>query len=832
MEYFKYNKKNIINDIKKYRNNFFSLTDKELEEKIVNLKSADKTTLIFPEIIAICCEAIFRNTNKEPFKVQIIAAIALCNEKIAEIKTGEGKSLIAVLASSILALYGRNVHIMTINEYLVKRDYEEFKNVYKTLKITASYISEKMNTEQKIKAYKSDVVYGVGTEFAFDYLRDNVAKNKIQLMQQKLDFAIIDEADSILIDEAKTPIILSSSYNSSNKIFNKVNTLIKTFLFVNKDEVSLDGEKYDCIVDKKEHSVYLTDDGVKKVQDSFNVENLNSPENLSLLHTVNQCLKANALMEKEKDYIVKNNEIVLIDPLTGRLSVGKKYSDGLHQAIEAKENIKAKDITKTHASIATASFFNLYNSFAGMTGTIKTEETEVFERFNKDVVVVDTNKPYIRKDFPDRVFVDYETKIAAIIDEIISTNKKGQPLLIGTTSISKSKEISNILNEKGIKHNLLNASNNEQEASIIAQAGRLGAITVATNMAGRGTDILLGGNPLFLTKEKLLNMGYSNDRIDNFINNNVKDTSLEIDFKKIYKQTKEIVDNEKKQVLKLGGLYVLGTEHYDSARIDNQLRGRAGRQGDPGKSQFFISLDDEIFETFGNHNFIKSLKGYLNMNNKKEITRFHYNFSRGPQKQCEQANAESRKAVYDFDLANSYQRDTIYKLRKDLLLGENLLSSLISTRENVVQFIMDTNFPKGKINKESIEKFNKKYGKVITIELPSKRNKYKEIVTTLKRETSNLYLNKINECKELGVNFEAVWQFAYINIIDMNWPSYLDFLNNLKDICQISSFGTNNPIINYRIEASEYFKNFLKLISINAFFAFINMSFTIEKEKL
>lgn len=820
---FKYNKKTIIRNIKQAQQSLSLLDDEEFKNKILEIKSDNKK--IPADVIAVCCEAISRCINKQPFDVQILAALTLCDEKIAEIKTGEGKSLIAVLASSVLAFYDRNIHIMTVNEYLVKRDYAEFKPVFDLLQIKVSYISEKMNTEQKIKSYKSDVVYGVGTEFAFDYLRDNTAKNKIQLMQKTLDFAIVDEADSILIDEARTPIVLSSSYNSSNKVFNKVNSIVKDFRFVNKDDVLLNNE-YDCIIDKKLHSTYLTNEGVKKIQVFFEIDNLNAPENLGLLHVVNQSLKATAFMKKDRDYIVRNNEIVLIDSFTGRLAEGKKFSDGLHQAIEAKENITAKDITKTHASIATASFFDLYKSFAGMTGTIKTEEAEVFERFDKDVVVIKTNKPYIRKDLPDRIFIDHKTKINKIIEEIISVNKTGQPILVGTTSIEKSKEISAILQENNISHNLLNASNNEHEAQVIAQAGRLNAITVATNMAGRGTDILLGGNPLFLTKEKLLNNGYSRTRIDDFINGNIKDSSLQSDFEKIYKEEKEITDREKEKVISLGGLYVLGTEHYDAERIDNQLRGRAGRQGDPGKSQFFVSLEDNILKIYGNQNFIKTIKSGLSVSNKKELVKFPYNFLRSAQKQCEQANAEFRKTVYEFDTANSYQRDAIYSLRRGLLMGKDLLPSLISTREIVPSLIMSLYFSKRKITKKDIDNFNKKYDKLIGLELPLTGNKYKRLMAVIEEKTSNLYFDKLYEYKKLGVEPEAVWQFAYINIIDRNWPRYLDFLNNLKDISQVSSFGVNSPIINYRFEASDYFEKFLASIKVDAFLAFVNMSFS------
>ena len=820
---FKYDKKTIIKDISQAQQSLSLLDDEEFKNKILEIKSDNKK--IPADVIAVCCEAISRCINKQPFDVQILAALTLCDEKIAEIKTGEGKSLIAVLASSVLAFYDRNIHIMTVNEYLVKRDYAEFKPVFDLLQIKVSYISEKMNTEQKIKSYKSDVVYGVGTEFAFDYLRDNTAKNKIQLMQKTLDFAIVDEADSILIDEARTPIVLSSSYNSSNKVFNKVNSIVKDFRFVNKDDVLLNNE-YDCIIDKKLHSTYLTNEGVKKIQDFFEIDNLNAPENLGLLHVVNQSLKATAFMKKDRDYIVRNNEIVLIDSFTGRLAEGKKFSDGLHQAIEAKENIAAKDITKTHASIATASFFDLYNSFAGMTGTIKTEEAEVFERFNKDVVVVKTNKPYIRKDLPDRIFIDHKTKIDKIIEEIISVNKTGQPILVGTTSIEKSKEISAILQENNIAHNLLNASNNEHEAQVIAQAGRLNAITVSTNMAGRGTDILLGGNPLFLTKEKLLNNGYSKTRIDDFINGNIKDPSFQSDFEKIYKEEKEITDREKEKVISLGGLYVLGTEHYDAERIDNQLRGRAGRQGDPGKSQFFVSLEDNILKIYGNQNFIKTIKSGLSVSNKKELVKFPYNFLRSAQKQCEQANAEFRKTVYEFDTANSYQRDAIYSLRRGLLMGKDLLPSLISTREILPSLIMSLYFSKRKITKKDIDNFNKKYDKLIGLELPLTGNKYKKLMAVIEEKASNLYFDKLYECKNIGIEAEAVWQFAYINIIDRNWPRYLDFLNNLKDISQVSSFGVNSPIINYRFEASDYFEKFLASIKIDAFLAFVNMSFS------
>lgn len=820
----KYNKKTILSEVKKIQKKLETLAYDELKKKVAETKKMTKKEL--PFIIAICCQAITRSINKKPFDVQILGALSLCDEKIAEIKTGEGKSLIAVLSACILHFYERNIHIMTVNEYLVKRDYMEFKAVFDFLGINVSYILEKMNNEQKINSYKADIVYGVSTEFAFDYLKDNMAKNKMNVMQNTLDFAIIDEADSILIDEAKTPIILSSSYNSQNKVFQSVNNLVKTFSFIDKKDISLTGELYDCIFDKKMQSVYLTDEGVKKTEEFFDISNLNAPENLSLLHIVNQSLKAHCLMEKEKDYIVKNGEIVLINSSTGRLADGKKFADGLHQAIEAKENITTKDITKTHASIATASFFDLYKSFAGMTGTIKTEETEIFARYNKDVTVIATNKPYIRKDLPDRIFIDKETKIIEIIKEIIDINSTGQPILVGTTSISKSKEISDALTEKNISHHLLNATNDEKESEIIAQAGRLGTVTVTTNMAGRGTDILLGGNPTLLTRNKLIEKGYGKNRVDAFLNNNVKDSFLESEFKSLYKEIKMLTEKEREKVVKLGGLYVIGTEHYDSQRIDNQLRGRAGRQGDPGKSQFFVSFDDDIITAFGNQNLVKTLKSGLVLSNKTELTNFPYDLFKSAQKQCEQTNAEYRKTVYEFDTANSYQRNYVYSLRKKILDGEYLLGSLISLREEIPSIIMDAYFSKNKLIEKNLHIFNEKYDKILKLELPADRNKKKVLHTVLEEKTSSLYSKKIEECKTLGANRESVWQYVLINTIDNHWSRYLDYLNNLKDISQISAFGTNSPIADYRIEASDAFKDFINIIKINAFFAFVNISFS------
>ncbi len=610
----------------------------EKREKILNE--------ILPDAFAIVREAAKRTLNMRHFDVQLIGGIVLHQGKIAEMKTGEGKTLVATLPAYLNALVGRGVHIVTVNDYLAKRDAEWMGKIYNYLGMDVGVIVSDMDDSERKKAYNAHITYGTNNEFGFDYLRDNMKFDINDYVQRDLYYAIVDEVDSILIDEARTPLIISGPVEEQTDIYKKVNNVVK---FLKKDT--------DFEIDEKARTITITDEGIKKLEKLLHIDNLYDPRNVELLHLINQALKAHHLFKRDVDYVVKDGQVIIVDEFTGRLMPGRRYSDGLHQALEAKEGVKIEKENQTLASITFQNYFRMYYKLAGMTGTADTEAVEFKKIYDLDVVVIPTNKPMIRKDYNDVIYKTEKEKFNAVIDEIVECHKRGQPVLVGTISIEKSEKLSKMLKKKKIPHNVLNAKHHEDEAYIIAQAGRKGAVTIATNMAGRGVDIVLGGNPEMMLKYEMVKLG------KNF-------TPEEAE--KRLEELKEQCKKEREEVLKAGGLHIIGTERHESRRIDNQLRGRSGRQGDPGSSRFYVSLEDDLMRIFGGER-ISNIMDKLGIDEGEPIqNRLITKSIENAQKKVEAHNFEIRKQLLEYDDVMNKQRETIYTLRKEILKGENV----------------------------------------------------------------------------------------------------------------------------------------------------------------
>ena len=601
-----------VNKVLALENEFAAMSDAELRGMTDKLKArlANGETLddILPEAFATCREASWRVLEMKHFPVQILGSLVLHQGRIAEMKTGEGKTLVATLACYLNALAGKGVHVVTVNDYLAKRDSEWMGKVYGYLGLTTGLVVNGLDSAQRRKAYAADITYGTNNEFGFDYLRDNMVTSKDRQVQRGHFFAIVDEVDSILIDEARTPLIISGQGDNSSELYTLADRFAKSLKVCRVAEMDakedndavLDG---DYIVDEKARSATLTQDGVAKAERYFGVENLMDPENMTLLHHINQAIRANGLMQRDVDYVVKDDQIIIVDEFTGRLMIGRRYNEGLHQAIEAKEGVTVAKESKTLASITFQNYFRLYNKLSGMTGTAATEESEFREIYNLDVIEIPTNRPVIRKDYDDFVYTTAKGKYHAVIDQIVECHKKGQPVLVGTVSIEKSELLSQMLDRRGIKHTVLNAKFHEKEAEIVAQAGKLGAVTIATNMAGRGTDIMLGGNAEFMAKHDMKKAGYEDEQISvatsYFDTDDEEVLALRKTYADLLQKHKEAIRPEAEKVREAGGLFIIGTERHESRRIDNQLRGRSGRQGDPGETRFYLSLEDDLMRLFG-----------------------------------------------------------------------------------------------------------------------------------------------------------------------------------------------------------------------------------------
>ena len=789
------------------------LTDDELRGKTAEFKEriANGETLddILPEAFAVCREAAWRSVGMKHFKVQVIGGIALHQGRISEMKTGEGKTLVATLPAYLNALEGKGVHVITVNDYLAKRDAEWMGKIYTFLGMTVGCVIHGISDRTRKAAYRADITYGTNNEFGFDYLRDNMVIYADQLTQRDLNYAIIDEVDSILIDEARTPLIISGQGDDSTDLYRIANKFVNTLR---------EGEDADYTIEEKEKRVSLTDEGVNKAEKFFDIENFGDPENMEINHHVVEALKAKAIMKKDVDYIVKDGEIVIVDEFTGRLMFGRRYSNGLHQAIEAKEGVLVRSESKTLATITLQNYFRMYNKLAGMTGTAKTEEDEFREIYNMDVVVIPTNKPVIREDLDDAIFAKEPAKFHTIADRIAEAHATGQPVLVGTISIENSERISDMLKKRGVKHNVLNAKQHEKEAEIVAEAGRLGAVTIATNMAGRGTDIILGGNPEFEAKREMKNQGYTEEQIS-FATSFVTSDDEELlnarkAFGELLEKFKAERAEEQQKVRELGGLCIIGTERHESRRIDNQLRGRSGRQGDPGQTQFFISLEDDLMRLFGG----ERIQGVMNKFGMQEEALAAGMLSKtieSAQKKVESRNFEIRKYVLQYDNVMNKQREVIYDQRRKVLFGDDIKSYITEMMEDLIHSIVVPITVGSKFAEEwDFDLMNKNLKRLTDRFTGMKYDEagIQQLTPDKLEEDVVAEFNRLYDEKEAEIGapqMREVEKMILLRVVDNRWMDHIDAMDDLKQGIGLRSLGHIDPAIAYSNEGFDMFEEMI-----------------------
>ena len=796
------------------------LSDEELTGKTQEFKKRlnEGETLddILPEAFAVVREASKRVLGMRHFDVQLIGGIILHQGRIAEMKTGEGKTLVATLPVYLNALTGKGVHVVTVNDYLAKRDSEWMGKLYKFLGLSVGLVIAGMNSEQKQKAYNSDITYGTNNEYGFDYLRDNMVIYKNDMVQRPLNYAIVDEIDSILIDEARTPLIISGTAAESSVLYSLADDFVKRLkskVLVEEDikdfDQEEDNEKYDYIVDLKAKSATLTQKGIKKAEDYFKLENLNDLDNSDIVHHINQALHAHGIMKKDIDYIVKDGEVLIVDEFTGRIMYGRRYSNGLHQAIEAKEHVKIANESKTLATITFQNYFRMYDKLSGMTGTAMTEESEFREIYNLDVISIPTNKPMIRIDNNDVIYKNENAKFRAVVEDIKRSHEKGQPVLVGTVSIEKSEKLSSILKREGIKHEVLNAKYHEKEAQIIAQAGKFGAVTIATNMAGRGTDIMLGGNSEFLAKQEMKKQGFSEELIEQSTTHNETEDEEILKARETFSKLEQRFDNEikeeKQKVVDAGGLKIIGTERHESRRIDNQLRGRSGRQGDPGESRFYIALDDDLMKIFGG-DMVTSVYNTLGADENMPLEMGILSRAvESAQKKVEGKNFSIRKHVLQYDDVMNTQRGIIYKQRKQVLDGENIHENILHMINSVAEETIQEYVGNGEdVNKEGLLQEIKTIFNVNDLETLSKKHlDVQEITDELKEKALQNYDKK---AEEIGQNeIGEVERVVMLKVVDQKWMDHIDAMDELKDGIGLRAYGQKDPVVQYRIEGFDMF---------------------------
>ena len=809
-------------DIEKLSDNELRGKTNELKKKLQEGKTLDD---ILPEAFAVVREASKRVLGMRHFDVQLIGGIILHQGRIAEMKTGEGKTLVATLPVYLNALTGKGVHVVTVNDYLAKRDSEWMGKVYKFLGLTVGLVIAGMEPHEKRQAYACDVTYGTNNEFGFDYLRDNMVIYKDQLVQRELNYAIVDEIDSILIDEARTPLIISGRGEQSSDLYKKANSFVVKLtpkVIVEEDvkdfEQAEDNENYDYIVDLKAKSASLTQKGIKKAEKEFGLENFNDIENSELVHNVNQALRAHGIMKKDIDYIVKDGEVLIVDEFTGRIMYGRRYNNGLHQAIEAKEHVKIADESKTLATITFQNYFRMYDKLSGMTGTAMTEEAEFEEIYKLDVIEIPTNKPMIRKDEHDIIYKNEPAKFRAVIKDIKESNKKGQPVLVGTVSIEKSEKLSKLLDKEGIKHTVLNAKFHEKEAEIVAQAGKFGAVTIATNMAGRGTDIMLGGNSEFLAKQEMRRQRYTLDQIEqaNAFNETSDETVLEArkKFKELKDKFDEEIKEEKEKVIAAGGLKIIGTERHESRRIDNQLRGRSGRQGDPGESRFYIGLDDDLMKIFGG-DMITKVYNTLGADEDMPIeSKMISKAVENAQKRVEGRNFSIRKNVLKYDDVMNIQREIIYKQRRQVLDGENMKENVFNMIDTLAEEMVSGYATEDGINAESLmSEVEATYGISKLESLSETKINAENVIAELQEKAHKIYDEK--EAEFGSENLRELERVVILKIVDERWMDHIDAMDELKDGIGLQAYGQKDPVVQYRIEGFDMFDQMIADIKLN-----------------
>lgn len=795
------------------------------------LKNGETTDDILPEAFAVCCEAAWRVLGMKHFPVQIVGGIVLHQGRISEMKTGEGKTLVATLPAYLNALTGEGVHIVTVNDYLAKRDSEWMGKLYNFLGLSVGLvIHEKDNAERKA-AYAADITYGTNNEMGFDYLRDNMVIYKENKVQRGHAYAIVDEVDSILIDEARTPLIISGMGDKSTDLYMQADRFAKTLKYkkvVETDsKVEVEDEEdfkdYDYIVDEKAHTAILTAQGVKKAEAAFHVDNLTDPDNMTLSHHINQAIKAIGIMKRDKDYVLKDGEVIIVDEFTGRMMFGRRYSDGLHQAIEAKEGVKVENESKTLATITFQNFFRLYKKLSGMTGTAQTEEEEFQEIYKLDVIVIPTNKPLARVDYSDSIYKTEKGKFNAVINEVVTAHEKGQPVLIGTVSIEKSEELSKLLRRRGIKHNVLNAKFHDKEAEIVAQAGKKGAVTIATNMAGRGTDIVLGGNAEFMAKDEMRRQGFEEEMLVQATGFAETDDSEIIDarqtYRNLYEKFKHEIEPEQKAVLEAGGLYIIGTERHESRRIDNQLRGRAGRQGDVGASKFYLSLEDDLMRLFAPERINRVMETFGLDENEAIESKMLSNAIETAQQRVEGRNFDIRKHVLQYDDVNNQQREMIYKQRDQVLDGEDMKSYIINMMSDTVSNVVAVYSGEMQNAEEwEWEALKDHIGAIFgelgedTFKITDHEMDHMTKDSLCERIMDSVTAKYAQKEAEFGDAMREVERIMLLRVVDQKWMDHIDNMEQLRQGINLRAYAQHDPVVEYKFEAMDMFEEMINSI--------------------
>ena len=794
------------------------LTDAQLQAKTAEFKEKLRQGATLEDILiesfAVVREVARRTINMRHFDVQLMGGVVLHQGKIAEMKTGEGKTLVATLPAYLNALEGKGVHIVTVNDYLARRDAEWMGPIYKFLGLTVGVIQHEMPDYERKKAYLCDITYGTNNEFGFDYLRDNMKFRLEDMVQRGHHYAIVDEVDSILIDEARTPLIISGPTEESTELYYRIDNFVRR----------LQRDRH-FKIDEKTRTVALLEEGVAEAEKYFRISNLYELTHMDLVHHINQALKAHHLFKRDVDYIVKDGKVIIVDEFTGRLMPGRRYSDGLHQALEAKERVRVEQEYQTLASITFQNYFRMYKKLAGMTGTAATEAAEFMAIYNLDVVEIPTNKPLIRYEYPDVIYRTAREKWEAVVEEIIAAHKQGRPVLVGTTSIEKSEHLSSLLRKRGIKHVVLNAKYHEQEARIIAQAGRVGAVTIATNMAGRGVDILLGGNPEFLAKENLRKAGIDPEK------------ATPDEWQKAYEEAKKITEEEHKIVVSLNGLYVIGTERHESRRIDNQLRGRAGRQGDPGASKFFLSLEDDLMRIFGSDR-LAGLMAKIGM--KEGVPIEHKMVTKAierAQKQVEAQNFSIRKHLLEYDDVMNKQRETIYRMRREIIEGKDMKEYILELIESLVDWFLDTHANKDR-HPEDWDRNSLRQAILsqFGLDLDSLGLNWDEINYDELREKIVSSLKSIYEAKERLLGSDRMREFEriiFLQVIDTQWKDHLLGMDYLREGIGLRGYGQRDPLVEYKKESFQMFQDMLDRIEEEAIrYIFLFQPVIMEEEAL
>jgi len=829
----------IVDKIDSFEEEHKALTDEQLRGKTVEfrerLKNGETLDDLLPEAYSVVREATCRVTGKRQFRVQMLGGIVLHQGRIAEMKTGEGKTLTATMPAYLNALSGEGVHVVTVNDYLAKFQGEDIGRIFRFLGMTVGVIVHDLTQEERKAAYACDVTYGTNNEMGFDYLRDNMVIYQKNMVQRGYHFAIVDEVDSILIDEARTPLIISGAGDKSTDLYEKADRFVCTLQRGEEPEQDrweenplsdeeLAAMRKDYVIDEKKKTCNLSEAGVRKAERWFGVENLSDIANNELLHHINAALRAHALMKRDVDYVVQNDEVVIVDEFTGRLMVGRRYSDGLHQAIEAKEHVKVQRESKTLATVTFQNYFRMYSKLSGMTGTAKTEEEEFKGIYKLDVVQIPTNRPMIRKDMNDLVYRTQKGKFSQVIEEIERRHKTGQPILVGTVSVEVSEMLSKMLRMRGIEHVVLNAKYHAREAEIVAQAGHYGAVTIATNMAGRGTDILLGGNPEFLARRAMKQKGYEDNVIDEAtgFNENVSEEVLaaRVIYKQLYADFKKQTDAEHDRVIAVGGLHIIGTERHESRRIDNQLRGRAGRQGDPGSSQFFLSMQDDLMRLFGS----ERVSGLIEKMGLAEDEPIEAKMLTGQienaQKRIEARNYEIRKNVLQYDDVMNEQRKEIYEQRKQVLEGRDMHETIVKMADKLIEEAVATYCGNGDEYADwdmegltqYLERLCIRIGFFKAHEEAFKTVDKEELIAKLKQEARDFYALREKGFELIHIDPRELERVVLLSCVDRRWMDHIDAMDQLRDGIGLRAYGNKNPITEYQIEGYDMFDEMVHFI--------------------